>query len=104
MDKAQLSRAGKGENRHDGLAKKILDNLTDKYQGKSITPSAYHIFKVNDTACKLSEKEAKENHTIVEKLIFIRKREQPDILTKMDFLTTQVRDPNDTTARNCRVY
>ena len=38
--------------------KKILNNLSDKYQGGAITPVADHIFEVNDTARKLSKKDA----------------------------------------------
>ena len=73
---------------------KILDDLPDKYQGRAITPATNHIFEVNETARKLREKDAQAFYTIVEKLLFLCKQTQPDILTGVDFLTTRVIYPN----------
>ena len=39
-----------------GYLKKILDDLPSKYQGRFITPAANHLFEVNKTTWKLSEK------------------------------------------------
>ena len=47
--------------------KKILDDRSDKYQGRAITPAANHLFEVNKTTRKLNEKDAQAFHTIVEK-------------------------------------
>ena len=74
---------------------KIPDNLTDKYQGRDTTPEANHLFKVNKTTRNLSEKDAQAFHTIVEKLIFLCKRSQTDILTRVAFLTMRVREPDE---------
>ena len=46
--------------------KNILDNLPSKYQGRTITPAANHIFEVKKTMQKLSEKDAQTFHSIVE--------------------------------------
>ena len=73
--------------------KKILDNLPEKYQGRAITPEEKHHSEVNNTTRKLSEKDAQAFHTIVSKLLFLCKRARTDILTGVDFLTTEVRDP-----------
>ena len=75
--------------------KKILDDLPNKYQGRAITLAANHLFEVNKTTRKLSEKDAQSFHTIVAKLIFLCKRAQPDILTGVSFLTTRVREPDE---------
>ena len=45
--------------------KKILDNLTEKYQGRAITPEEKNHFEVNNITRKLSKKDAQEFHTIV---------------------------------------
>ena len=73
--------------------KKILNDLPSKYQGRAITPAAKHLFEVNNTTRKLSEKDAQAFHTTVEKLLFLCKRERPDILTGVAFLTIRVREP-----------
>ena len=61
--------------------KKILDDLFKKYQRRAITLAANHLFEINKTTRKLSEKDAQAFHTIVAKLIFLCKRARPDILT-----------------------
>ena len=75
--------------------KKILNDLPSKDQGRAITPAANHLFGVNNTTRKLSEKDAQAFHTIVAKLIFLCKRAQPDILTGAAFLMMRVRDPDE---------
>ena len=74
--------------------KKIMEGLPDKYQGEAITPAANHLFEVNETVGNLSERYAQEFHTTVDKLLFLCKQARPDILTGVDFLTTQVREPD----------
>ena len=73
--------------------KNILDDLPRKYLGKTITSAENHLFEVNKTTLKLSERDTQSLHTIVDKLLFLYKRARPDILTGVAFLTTQVRDP-----------
>ena len=72
--------------------KKIMDDLPNKYQGRVIKPAANHLFEVNKTTRKLSEKDTQAFHTIVEKLLFLCKRTRPKILTGVDFLMTRVRE------------
>ena len=74
--------------------KKILDELPKKYQGRSITPAANHLIKVNKTTRKLGKKDSQAFYTIVEKMLFMCKRAQPDILTKLALLSTRGRDPD----------
>ena len=75
--------------------KKILDDLPNKYPGRAITLAANHLFEVNKTTRKLSEKDAQSFHTIVAKLIFLCKRARPNILTVIAFLMTRVREPDE---------
>ena len=102
-DESRLSRAGQGKNQHDRLSKK-MDNMPDKYQGRSITPVEKNLFKVNEAARKLSKKDAQEFHTIVSKILFVCKRERTDILAGVTFLTMRVRHPKNTTTRNWHAY
>ena len=75
--------------------KKILDDLPDKYQGRAITPTANHLFEVNETARKLSKKDAQAFHTIVENFLFLYKQARLDILTEVVFLALQVRKSDE---------
>ena len=75
--------------------KKILDNLTNKYQGSYITPTANHLLEVSNTTRKLSKKDAQVFHTIMEKIIFLCKRARRDILIGVASLMTQVREPDE---------
>ena len=54
--------------------KNILDNLPNKYQGRAVTPAANHISEVNNTTRKLSDKDVREFHTIVEKYFSCARR------------------------------
>ena len=80
--------------------KKILDYLPIKFQGRAITPAANYIFEVNNTTRKLSKKDAQAFHTIVEKLLFLCKQAQPYVLTRVAFLMTPVREPDEDGNRN----
>ena len=75
--------------------KKILDDLLKKHQGRAITPAANHLFEVNKTTRKLSEKDAQAFHTIMAKLLFLCKWVRPDILIVVAFLATRVREPDE---------
>ena len=86
---------GKVKTNMTDYLKKILNDLPDKYQGRAIPPASNHLFEVNETAGKLSEKYTQVLHTIVEKLIFLCKQARLDILTVVDFLTMQVREPDE---------
>ena len=74
---------------------KIMDGPPDKYQGEFITLAANHIFEVNETAHKLRKSDAQAFHTIVAKILFMCKQAWPYILTKVEFLTTRVREPDE---------
>ena len=58
-----------------------------------MTPESNHLLKVNINLDKLSGADVQTFHTLVEKLLFLSKRAQPEILTSVFFLTTIVREP-----------
>ena len=66
--KLYYGKQGKVEIDMKDYLKRILDDLTDKYQGRDITTETNHLFEVNDTVRKLSEKDAQAFHTIVAKI------------------------------------
>ena len=89
--KLDYRKQGKVKTNMTDYLKKIMDDLPDKYQGRAITPAANHFFEFNETARKLSKKYTHTFHTIVEKFLFLCKREWPDILTGVALLTRVVR-------------
>ena len=74
--------------------RKTLNDLSSKNQGWVIMPASNHLFEVNKTTRKLSEKDAQAFHTIVAKLLLLCKRERLDIVTGVAFFTTRVRQPD----------
>ena len=65
-----------------------LDNLTNRWHWLSVTPAADHLFNSNPDATKLNCKDSERFHHIVDQLLFLCKRGQPDVQTGMNFLTT----------------
>jgi hypothetical protein len=55
------------------------------------TPAAEHLFKVNDEATPLTQRQATVFHNFVAKCLFLTKRARPDIATAVAFLTTRVK-------------
>lgn len=58
------------------------------------TPAAKHIFKVDESSPKLTEKQATAFHHFVAKCLFATKRSRPDIAVAVAFLTTRVKSPD----------
>ena len=57
-------------------------------EGSAATPASEFLFKVNDAAALLDEKQAEQFHTNVAKLLFLCQRARPDIQVAVAFLTT----------------
>ena len=73
----------------------ILSEVDSKMMGgPSVTPAAKHLFTVNDSAVKLSRKEADAFHRNVARLLFLSKRARPDLQTAVAFLCTRVKSPD----------
>jgi hypothetical protein len=67
----------------------------DKSLSHANTPAAEHLFKVNEDAVRLDEREATIFHNFVAKCLFLTKRARPDISTAVAFLTTRVKGSDE---------
>ena len=68
----------------------ILKDLPQEFDREATTPAADHLFKVRESAVKLSYKDAEQFHHITAQLQFLCKRGRPDIHTAVAFLCTRV--------------
>ena len=75
--------------------KKILSNLPKSFSGSATTPAANHLFEIRDNVKKLSEYDTILFHHVVAQLLFLCKRERPDLQTAVAFLTTRVTAPDE---------
>ena len=64
-------------------------------KGSSITPTANHLFEINEDCPKLNPEDAVLFHHLVAKLLYLCKRTQPDIQLAVSFLMTRVQLPDD---------
>ena len=64
---------------------KMLEDLSDKYGGAEITLAGEHLFDVNPDQNKLDETRTQEFHHVVAQLLFLCKRDCPDIQTAISF-------------------
>ncbi|KAG7373061.1 reverse transcriptase RNA-dependent DNA polymerase [Nitzschia inconspicua] len=62
--------------------------------GPSMTPAANHLFKVNQSADKLSQSDLDLLHRMTTQLLYLCKRARPDLQTAVAFLTTRVVAPD----------
>jgi hypothetical protein len=67
----------------------------DKSLSHANTPAAEHLFKVNEDAICLDEREATVFHNFVAKCLFLTKRARPDISTAVAFLATRVKGSDE---------
>ena len=70
-----------------------VEHLTDGWEGKAITSATENLFKISYDSKKLSKPEADSFHHVVAQLLFLCKRERPDIQNAVAFLTTWVKQP-----------
>ena len=75
--------------------KKVLTDLPSEFNGTAVTPANEHLFKINELCTKLDREKADLFHHVVKQLLFLSKRERPDILTSIAFLTTRVKSPDE---------
>jgi hypothetical protein len=66
----------------------------DKSLSHANTPAAEHLFKVNEDAIRLDEREATIFHNFVAECLFLTKRARPDMSAAVAFLTTRVKGPD----------
>ena len=72
---------------------KMLDDIPEDMK-ESATPAAHHLFDISEDATKLSKACADLFHHFVAQLLYISKRDRPDIQIAVSFLCTIVRGPD----------
>jgi hypothetical protein len=81
------------------LVKEIIKLLSkhDNFESVAATPAAEHLFKVNDNAESLSERQIAVCHNCVAKCLFLTKQARLGVSTAMAFLSACVKssDVND---------
>ena len=65
-----------------------------KIEGTVSDPATETLFHVNENSEKLSPILGKEYHSKVMKLMWLAKREVPEILVAVSFLLTRIKDPS----------
>jgi len=72
-------------------------DLLKQYEvhGTVVTPATLSLFDAPNDATTLDDREGKEFHSCVAKLLYLAKRTRPDILTAVSFLSTRVSKPTN---------
>ena len=71
-----------------------IEAFGDEITGTVTSPTARHLFEVNDDNPLLSTSQADIFHSVTAKLLYLQKRARPDIETAVAYLTTRVTSPN----------
>jgi hypothetical protein len=75
---------------NDHYLKESIADFSEDCTAVVNTPTGSHLFEVNDKCKKLTEKNRKNFHSIVAKLLFVSRRGRPDIQVPIAFLTSRV--------------
>ena len=73
----------------------MLAELPSDMNGVSTTPTALHLFNVDDGAEKIDEEKAQLFHHLVTKLLYLSQRSRQDIQMAVAFLCTRVQHPDN---------
>ena len=65
----------------------ILTGLPEDMNGVATTPAADHLFKTRSDAPKLNKERAELFHSVTAQIIFLAKRNRPDLQTVISILT-----------------
>ena len=74
---------------------KLMDEILEEFHGTATTPAASHLFETDDEGGKLNKATADLYHHLVAMLLYLAKRERPDLQTEVSFLCTRVRQPDE---------
>ena len=77
----------------DYIERLIAESPEDLLKGPCATPAANHLFHVNDKAEPLSKHDAEVYHHLTAMLLYLAKKNRPDIQTAVSFLSTRVQAP-----------
>ena len=70
----------------------FMDDINDKVS----SPAAPNLFHTKSTTSKLLDEKRKENfHSVTAKIMYIMKRARPDVELAVAFLSTRVKEPNE---------
>ena len=58
---------------------KMIADISEDMKGESSTPDAHHLFGIAEDATKLSQADTDIFHHFVAQLLYLLKRERPDI-------------------------
>ena len=75
--------------------REILKCLPEVLNGTYTTPTADHLFEVQDNAPKLNKERAEVFHCVMAQLLFIVQCGRPDLRTAVSFLTKRVQAPDE---------
>ena len=78
----------------------MLDDIPEYMKGESATPATHHLFDISEYATKLSQAKADLFHHFVAQLLYLSKRERPDIHLEVSFLFIRVRGPDTDDHKN----
>jgi hypothetical protein len=75
----------------------FIKNLLEQenIQKQSTSPAGTNLFCIDKSSKQLAEKEKRNFHTLVAKLLYVAKRHRPDILLTISFLTSRVLNPTE---------
>ena len=79
----------------DSYITEAIDEFTEEKMKIIKTPTGNHLFKVDDVCVKLCERDKIIFHRLVPNLLFLSKRERPDIQMSITFLTTRVQNSDE---------
>ena len=79
---------------------KMLDDVPYYMKGESSTTVAHHHFGIAEYETKISQAGADLFHHFVAQLLYLSKRERPDIQLAISFLYTRVRGPDTDDYKN----
>ena len=79
----------------DSYITDAIDKFPEEMMKTIKTPAGNHLFKVDDACVKMCERDEKNFHGFVAKLIFLSKCPRPDIQPKILFLKTRVRNSDE---------
>ena len=85
-----------------GYIEDFVDDFLEEFTTPVVNPAAEHLFKINTSGKALREEQAILLHRLIENLIFVSKRDRPDIRPTIEFLTTRVQDPDEYDWKNLR--
>ena len=75
-------------------AKDVVEHFGETCNYKVSSPSAPHLWQVNDDAEQLNQDQSEIFHSVTAELLYLTKRSRPDIEPTVSFLTTRVSKSN----------